>query len=87
MSKVVKDEISAADFAIIQQCAKDTQAFEIAAWAAKEKESEAIVRKAGTEVITLTPAAFAEFQAAMTPLYTEFGKDFTDVLKAIAEVK
>ena len=87
MSKVVKDELSPADFAIIQQCAKDTQAFEIAAWAAKEKESEEIVRKAGTEVITLTPAAFAEFQAAMAPLYTEFGSDFADVLKAIAEVK
>ena len=87
MSKVVKDELSPADFAIIQQCAKDTQAFEIAAWAAKEKESEEIVRKAGTEVITLTPAAFAEFQAAMAPLYTEFGSKFTDIIKAIGDTK
>ena len=87
MSQVVKDELSAEDMAIIRQCAKDTQDFEIKAWAAKEKESEEIVRKAGTQVITLTPAAFAEFQAKMGPLYEQFGKDFADVLKAIAEVK
>ena len=87
MSKVVKDELSAEDFAIIQKCADDTQEFEIKAWAAKEKESEDIVRKAGTQVITLTPEAFAEFQAKMQPLYQEFGKDFADILKAIDEVK
>ena len=87
MSAVVKEELSADDLAIIMQCAKDTQEFEIKAWAAKEKESEEIVRKAGTEVITLTPEAFAEFQAKMVPLYDEFGKDFADVLKAIADVK
>ncbi len=87
MSKVVKDEMSAADMAIIMQCAKDTQEFEIRAWAAKEKESEEIVRKAGTEVIELTPEAFAGFQAKMAPIYDQYGKDFADVLKAIAEVK
>ncbi len=80
-------ELSAADLAIIEQCAKDTQEFEIRAWAAKEKESEEIVRKAGTEVITLTPEAFAGFQAKMKPIYDQYGKDFADVLKAIADVK
>ncbi|MCD8352068.1 MAG: TRAP transporter substrate-binding protein [Planctomycetaceae bacterium] len=86
MSKVVKDDMSAADFAIIQQCAKDTQAFEIKAWADKEKSSEEIVRAAGTQVITLTPEAFAEFQKAMEPLYDEFGKDFMETIQAIQKV-
>ncbi|MCD8138256.1 MAG: TRAP transporter substrate-binding protein [Planctomycetaceae bacterium] len=86
MSKVVKDEMSAEDFAIIQQCAKDTQEFEIKAWADKEKSSEEIVRKAGTQVIELTPEAFAEFQKAMEPLYDEFGKDFMETIQAIQKV-
>ncbi len=86
MSKVVKDEMSADDFAIIQQCAKDTQEFEIKAWAEKEKSSEEIVRKAGTQVIELTPEAFAEFQKAMEPLYDEFGKDFMETIQAIQKV-
>ena len=87
MSAVVKEEMSDEDFKIIMDCAKDTQQFEIEAWAKKEKESEEIVRKAGTTVIELTPEAYAEFQAAMKPLYDEFGKEFADIIKAIQEVK
>jgi tripartite ATP-independent transporter DctP family solute receptor len=87
MSQIAKDEMSAGDLAIIRQCAKDTQAFEIEAWAKKEKESEEIVRKAGSQVIELTPEAFAGFQEKMQPLYEEFGKDFADTLTAIVEVK
>ena len=86
MSKVVKDSLSEEDFAIIMECAKETQAFEIEKWAEKEASSEEIVREAGTEVIELTPEAFAEFQAAMAPLYEEFGADYADIIEAIQAI-
>ena len=86
MSKAVKDELSAADFAIIQQCAKDTQAFEIQKWREKEESSEKIVREAGTTVVELSPEAFAGFQKAMAPLYDEYGKDYQSIISAIQKV-
>lgn len=78
--------VSAADLAIIKQVAKETQEFEIAEWAKKEKSSEEIVRAAGTTVITLSPEAFADFQSRMTPLYKEFGSAYTDIISKIQEI-
>ncbi|MDL2317891.1 TRAP transporter substrate-binding protein [Eubacteriales bacterium OttesenSCG-928-A19] len=86
MSKVVKDELSEEDLAIIMECAKETQEYEIQKWAEKEASSEEIVREAGTEVIELTPEAFAGFQEAMAPLYEEFGADYMDIIDAIRAV-
>ena len=86
MSKEVKDELGAEDFAVIRECAAATQEFEIQKWAEKEKSSEEIVRQAGTQVIELTPEAFAEFQTAMSPLYDEFGKDHKDIIAKIQEI-
>jgi tripartite ATP-independent transporter DctP family solute receptor len=78
--------VSAADMAIIRAAAKDTQEFEIAEWAKKEASSEKIVRAAGTTVIELSPAAYAEFQTRMAPLYTEYGAPYTDVINKIKEI-
>jgi len=79
-------DVSATDLAIIKECAKATQAFEIAEWAKKEASSEAIVRAAGTTVIELEPAVYAEFQSRMAPLYTEYGAAYTDVINKIKEI-
>ena len=79
-------KVNPADMEIIKQVAKETQEFEIAAWAKKEAESEKIVRAAGTTVIDLSPAAYAEFQSKMAPLYTEFGAAYTDIINQIKEV-
>lgn len=85
-SAAVKAEIDPADWALIEECAKATQEFEIKAWAEKEAESEKIVRDAGTTVIELTDEARAEFEAAMAPLYDEYGKDYMDIIDAIKAV-
>ncbi|MFA6845638.1 MAG: TRAP transporter substrate-binding protein [Sphaerochaetaceae bacterium] len=79
-------KISAADMDIIKQCAKDTEEFEKKAWAEKEASSEKIVREKGTNVIELTPAALAEFQSKMAPLYTEYGKGYEDIIKQIQDI-
>ncbi len=85
-SKAVWDTFSDADKAIIMECAKATQEFEIQKWAEKEKSSEEIVRAAGTTVTELSPEAFAEFQSKMVPLYDEFGADYKDIITAVQEM-
>jgi TRAP-type C4-dicarboxylate transport system substrate-binding protein len=87
-SAAVKASVSPEDWAIVEECAKATQEFEIAAWAAKEKSSEEIVRAAGTTVVELTPEQRAEFEAKMAPLYDQYAANYADVIaqiKAIGE--
>ena len=82
-SAAAKAAVGADDWAIVEECAKATQQFEINAWAEKEKASEAIVREAGTTVVELTPEARAEFEAKMAPLYDQYAKDYLDIIDAI----
>ena len=80
-------KVSAADIAIIKQCAKATQEYEIAQWKEMEKKSEANVRAGGTVVVSLTPAEMKLFQDAMKPLYADpaYAK-YSSIINAIAEV-
>ncbi len=79
-------DVSPEDLQIIKDCAKATQEFEIQKWAEKEADSEKIVRDAGNTIVELTPEAYAEFQAAMAPLYDEFGKDYATEIQAIRDL-
>ena len=83
---LVSQGIREADLEIIKACAKQTQEFEIAQWAAMDKKSEANVRAAGTVVVELTPAQMQLFQDAMKPLYAEFGAKYQNIINGIAEV-
>ena len=85
-SEVVMNSLSPEDQAIIMECATEVQAYEIEQWALKEQSSEEIVRAAGAEVIELTPEARAEFEAAMAPLYDEFGSEYADIIAQIQEI-
>ena len=85
-SKAVKDSIDPADWAIIEECAKSVQEFEIQKWAEKEKRSEQIVRDAGTTVIELTAEERQGFVDAMSSLYTTYGADYMDIITKIQEM-
>jgi tripartite ATP-independent transporter DctP family solute receptor len=85
-SKIAMADLDPADVEIIRQAAKDVQQYEIDEWAKKEKSSEEIVRAAGTTVIELAPEARAEFEAAMQPLYQEFGAEWMDLINQIKEI-
>ena len=85
-SKAVKDSIDPADWAIIEECAKSVQEFEIQKWAEKEKSSEQIVRDAGTTVIELTAEERQGFVDAMSSLYTTYGADYMDIITKIQEM-
>jgi tripartite ATP-independent transporter DctP family solute receptor len=81
-----KAKLSKKDIALIKQCAKSTQEFEIAEWAKMEKKAEAIVREGGTIVVELTAKEKKAFQDAMAPLYKEYGAKYTKILDAIAKI-
>jgi TRAP-type C4-dicarboxylate transport system substrate-binding protein len=85
-SKAVMDSLSPEDQAIIRECSVAVQAYEIEQWALKEASSEEIVRAAGTTVVELTPEERAQFEAAMAPLYDEFGAEYMDIINAIKEM-
>lgn len=70
MSKKVWDGLPADDQKIIKQAAKDSVPKMRELWQAREKESEATVRKAGVEIITL--ADKKPFIDAMKPVYGSF---------------
>lgn len=85
-SAEVMKSLDPADAEIIRKIAKETQEFEIAEWAKKEKASETIVRDAGSIVVELTPEARAEFEEKMAPLYEEFGAKWMDIINQIKEI-
>lgn len=85
-SKAVMDSLSAEDQAIVRECAVAVQQYEIEQWALKEASSEEIVRAAGVTVIELTAEERAQFEAAVAPLYEQYGADYTDIINAIKEM-
>lgn len=85
-SSVAMSKLDPTDVEIIMAAAKDTQEYEIAEWNKREAASEAFVREQGTIVIELTPEARAEFEAAMVPLYEEFGSEWMDLINEIKEL-
>ncbi len=82
-SEAALKAVSEEDMKIIKECAKQTQEYEIQKWAEKDASAEKIVREAGNTIIEISPEVKAEFQAAMQPLYDEYGKDYADIISAI----
>ena len=83
VSKLTWDKLSDSDKAIIKECAKESAKLERELWAAKEKVSEEKVRAAGCTITELEPGEKEKFQAAMAPLYAQFGAGYEDVIKNI----
>lgn len=83
VAKSTWDKLSDADKAIIKECAYESAKLERELWAAKEKASEDKVRAAGCTITELEPGEKEKFQAAMAPLYAEFGAGYEDVIKDI----
>jgi len=86
MSEIASLMVSPEDLAIIKECAKETQEFEIQQWKLKEQSSEKIVRDAGSQIVELTPEQKALYAEKMAPLYAEFGADYTEIIDAIKAV-
>lgn len=86
-SKVALSKLSADDLATLKEAAKEAQMFQREKWAEKEKVSRDKVTAAGSIITELDPAAKAEFQAAMEPLYEKYAGDYADVIEKIQGMK
>lgn len=86
-SKIVMDRLSPADQEIIRQAARDSIAYQRQLWAEFEQEAEAVIRAAGNTITELSPAAYAEFQAAMQPLYDALSPEVAAVVERIQAVR
>jgi tripartite ATP-independent transporter DctP family solute receptor len=81
MSKVSWDKLSPEDQEIVRQAAKESVPHMRELWAAREAQSEEIVRSAGVEVITEIDKA--PFMEAMVPVYEKYVT--TDELRSLVE--
>ena len=86
-SKISMDRLSAEDRAIIRQAARDSMDFQRERWAAFEREAEQRIRAAGNTITELSPQAYAEFQAAMQPLYDRLSPQLKEVVARIRAVR
>ena len=80
-------KLSAEDQEIIKQAAKESTAFQKTEWETYSAKSIQDAKDAGCTITELDAATVAEFQAAVQPLYDEFGKDYVDLIKRIQETK
>lgn len=85
ISKSTWDKLSADDQKIIKECALESAKIERALWAEKEAAAEAKVKEAGSVITTLDAGEKEKFQAAMAPLYAQFGAGYENIIKAIQE--
>lgn len=83
VSKITWDKFSDEEKAIIKEAAQESAKLERQLWQEKEKASEAKVRAAGCVITELEPGEKEKFQAAMAPLYTQFGAGYEDIIKQI----
>jgi len=70
---------------IIRDCARESAIYERELWEKRIHEAEMEVKKAGCEVIELTPEEKARFQEAMLPIYGEYCSDYMDIIEKILE--
>lgn len=80
--------LSAEDQAIIKECAKETQDFEIKAWAEREVESKKLVEADSPDVewVELDEGELDKFKEAVQPLYDKYGADYADIIAQIQEM-
>ncbi len=85
ISKSTWDKLSADDQKIIKECALESAKIERALWSEKEAAAEAKVKEAGSVITTLEAGEKEKFQAAMAPLYAQFGAGYENIIKTIQE--
>ena len=82
-SENVINKVSAEDWEIIKECAKETQDYEIEQWALREESSREKVVAAGVTVYEPTAEEIQEFQDRMAPIYEEYGAGYEDMIQEI----
>ncbi len=86
-SKIAMDKVSAEDMALIKEAAKESQAYQIEKWLAKEKESEKKIREAGNTITELSAEEKARFAEQMAPVWAKHAEGYEDIIQAIQDMK
>jgi len=84
ISQSTWDDLSAEDQQIVREAAISSVAVQAALWDDLSGESREAVVEAGSEIISVDTS---EFQAAMDPLYEEYGAAFGDLVDRILAVE
>lgn len=84
-SRVTWERLTKEDQEMIRQCAEESARYERTLWEDRSRNSEEIVRRNGCVVIELSSSEKARFQAAVTPIYHEFCKNYMDIIERIKE--
>jgi tripartite ATP-independent transporter DctP family solute receptor len=84
ISQSTWDGLSAEDQQIVREAAISSVAVQAALWDELSNESREAVVEAGSEIISVD---VSEFQAAMDPLYEEYGAAFGDLVDRILAVE
>jgi len=82
-SKITMDRLPESDQKIIKKAAKDSMAYQIAAWAAYEKKAEQAIRANGNQIDRLSAEDMEDFQAATQPLYDKLSPKLKKIIAGI----
>jgi tripartite ATP-independent transporter DctP family solute receptor len=86
-SRTAWDKLNAADQALVRKLAKEAQQESRVLWNEREKKSLDIIKAAGIEIITFSPAEKKRFQDAVKPVWDKHGAKYADMVKRIQDVK
>ncbi len=86
-SKIAMDKVAAEDLELIKEAARESQAYQIEKWMAKEQESEKKIREAGNEITVLSAEEKARFAAAMAPVWAKHAEGYESIIQKIQDMK
>ena len=72
---------------ILQECARESAAYERQLWTEREKKSREIAISKGVQVTELTREQRMEFQEAVSGVYEIYCKDYLDIIEKIKETE
>lgn len=70
---------------IIRECARESAVYERRLWEERIHEAEKRVRKAGCQVVELSPEEKGRFREAMVSIYGEYCGDYMDIIEKILQ--
>jgi len=86
-SKSIEDKVTPEELELIKEAAFEAQAYQIALWVEKEKESEAKIVEAGNQITYLTAEEKQRFADCMAPVYEKYASDYLDIIQKIQDMK
>jgi TRAP-type C4-dicarboxylate transport system substrate-binding protein len=87
ISKTTWEKLTPEQQALVKKLAREAQFEERKLWDEKSASSEAKLKAAGVEFITLTDAEKKEFVDATAPVRAQYGAPYADLIKRIEAVQ